>query len=85
MDKVINKLFSDYISQVNITTEQQYTDLAKKAFEKEKELRYSLNEQQTQLFEQLFELTSQIHYLEVKNAFHGGCKSGAAACKELSI
>ena len=85
MDKIIGKLFSDYLSEQNIATDTDYSLLAKKALEKEKELRNRLNEEQTKCFEELFELTSQIHFLEVKDAFFNACKLGARASKEFVI
>ena len=57
--------------------------IAKRALEKEKELRNILSEEQTRCFEELFELTSQIHFLEVKDAFFSACKLGAKASKEF--
>lgn len=83
MEKLINKLFLDYLSEQNIASRPEYSALAKKALQKEKELRKKLNEEQTFLFEELFELTSEIHFLEVKDAFFGGCKIGAKASKEI--
>ena len=85
MDKIIGKLFSDYLSEQNIATDANYSLLAKKALEKEKELRNRLNEEQTKCFEELFEITSQIHFLEVKDAFFNACKLGAKASKEFVI
>lgn len=85
MDKIINKLFSEYLSEQSIASEAAYSYLAKGALEKEKELRSKLNEEQTNCFEELFELTSQIHFLEVKDAFFSGCKLGAKASKEFVI
>ncbi|MBO5231612.1 MAG: hypothetical protein J6B88_03215 [Clostridia bacterium] len=85
MEKIISKLFSDYLSEQTITTKQEYASLAKNALEKEKELRNKLNENQTKCFEELFEFTSQIHFLEVKDAFFNACKLGAKVSKELII
>lgn len=85
MEKIINKLFSDYLSEQNIASKPAYSDLAKSALQKEKELRNKLNEDQTKCFEELFELTSQIHFLEVKDAFFNACKLGANASKEFVI
>lgn len=85
MDKIIGKLFSDYLSEQNIATDADYSLLSKKALEKEKELRNRLNEEQTKCFEELFEITSQIHFLEVKDAFLNACKLGAKASKEFVI
>ena len=85
MEKIINKLFSDYLSEQNIASKPQYSALAKSALKKEKELRNKLNEDQTKCFEELFELTSQIHFLEVKDAFFNACKLGAKASKEFVI
>ena len=69
MENIINKFFSDYLAEQNIASESNYSALAKCALEKEKELSYNLSEAQTSCFEELFELTSQIHFLEIKNAF----------------
>jgi hypothetical protein len=85
MEKIINKLFSDYLSEQNIASKPEYSALAKSALQKEKELRNKLNEDQTKCFEELFELTSQIHFLEVKDAFFNACKLGAKASKEFVI
>ena len=85
MEKIINKLFSDYLSEQNIASKPEYSALAKSALQKEKELRNKLNEDQTKCFEELFELTSQIHFLEVKDAFFNACKLGANASKEFVI
>ena len=85
MEKIINKLFSDYLSEQNIASKPEYSALAKSALQKEKELRNKLNEDQTKCFEELFELTSQIHFLEVKDAFLNACKLGANASKEFVI
>ncbi len=83
MEKIINKLFSDYLSEQNIASKPEYSAFAKSALQKEKELRNKLNEDQTKCFEELFELTSQIHFLEVKDAFFNACKLGAKASKEF--
>ena len=83
MENIINKLFSDYLAEQSIASEPNYSSLAKCALEKEKELRSQLNKQQTSCFEELFELTSQIHFLEVKDAFFSACKLGAKASKEF--
>ncbi len=85
MEKIISKLFSDYLSEQNITSEPQYAALAKNALGKEKELTDSLSEAQLKSFEELYEITSQIHYLEVKDALHYACKIGAKASKEFFI
>lgn len=85
MEKIISKLFSDYLSEQTVTTKQEYASLAKSTLQKEKELRKILNDEQTQCFEELFELTSQIHFLEVKDAFFNACKLGAKVSKELII
>ena len=85
MEKIIDKLFSDYLSEQKISTNSEYVELTKNALQKEKELRYKLNEEQTKSFEELFEITSQIHYLEVKDAFLNGCKCGIRVYKELII
>ncbi len=85
MEKIMNKLFSDYLSENNIASHPDYAKLAKSALQKEKELRKKLNDGQVKCFEELFELTSQIHFLEVKDAFITACKLGASATKELTI
>ena len=85
MEKIINKLFSDYLSEQNIASKPEYSALAKSALQKEKDLRNKLNEEQTKCFEELFELTSEIHFLEVKDAFFNACKLGAKASKEFVI
>ena len=83
MENIINKLFSDYLAEQSIASKPNYSFLAKCTLEKEKELRNILSEEQTRCFEELFELTSQIHFLEVKDAFCSGCKLGAKASKEF--
>ena len=85
MEKIIGKLFSDYLSEQSVASEPEYSALAKSALQKEKELRDKLNEEQTKCFEELFEITSQIHFLEVKDAFYSACKLGANASKEFII
>jgi hypothetical protein len=85
MEKVIGNLFSDYLSEKNTATDQEYSLFAKEALQKERELRALMNEEQTKCFEELFELTSQTHYLEVKDAFFTACKLGAKMSKELII
>lgn len=85
MEKIINKLFSDYLSDNTVASKPDYSVLAKKALQKEKELRDKLNEDQIKCFEELFELTSEIHFLEVKDAFFNACKLGAKASKEFVI
>ena len=85
MEKIINKMFSDYLSEQNIASKPEYSALAKRTLQKEKELRNKLNEDQTKCFEELFELTAQIHFLEVKDAFFNACKLGAKASKEFII
>lgn len=85
MENIINKLFSDYLGEQSVASKLDYSSLAKNALEKEQELRSKLNEEQTKCFEELFELTSGIHFLEVKDAFFSGCKLGANASKEFVI
>lgn len=85
MEKIISKLFLDYLSGQNIPSNPEYSNLTKQALQKEKELRSRLNEEQTRCFEELFEITSQIHYLEVKDAFSNACKLGAKISKEFVI
>ena len=84
MEKIISKLFIDYLSEQNMTAISDYSALAKCALQKEKELRSLLNEEQTKCFEELFELTSQLHYLEVEDAFSYACKLGAKVLKEFT-
>ena len=83
MEKIISKLFSNYLSEQNIAAESEYSALAKSALQKEKELRSKLGPEETACFEQLFELTLQIHFLEVKDAFYSGCKLGAKVSEEF--
>ena len=85
MEKVIGNLFSDYLSEKNTATDPEYSLFAKEALQKERELRALMNEEQTKCFEELFELTSHTHYLEVRDAFFTACKLGAKMCKELII
>lgn len=85
MEKIINKLFSDYLSEQKIASNHEYSILTQSALAKENELRNQLNENQTKCFEELFELTSEIHFLEVKDAFFNACKLGAKASKEFVI
>ena len=85
MEDVLNNLFSHYKKKKKIDPNSRYGILSKKALEKEKELRGMLTADQEACFEQLFELTLQLHYLEVKEAFGYACKAGANASKELLI
>lgn len=85
MEKIIGKLFSDYLASENVATDAEYSRLAKVALAQEKELRAGLDEQQTAAFEALFETTSQIHFLEVKDAFFKACSVGVRLSKELII
>lgn len=85
MEKIINKLFGDYLSQQDMTKQKDFSLLSKNALSKEQELREKLDSEQTKYFEQLFEITSQIHFLEVKEAFFNGCKIGAKVSKEFAI
>ena len=85
MEQIISKLFSDYLSEQDISGDPAYSELSKQALEKERELRNKLNEEQTACFEELFELTSQLHFLEVRDAFFTACKLGAEASKEFLI
>lgn len=85
MEKIISKLFSDYLAEQTVASTPAYSALAKSALQKEKDLRCLLNEEQTKCFEELFELTAQIHFLEVKDAFFNACKLGATASKEFVI
>lgn len=83
MEKIISKLFSDYLSEQSVAMGAEYSVLSKSALQKEKELRSQLNEEQAKCFEELFEITSQLHYLEVKDAFFYACKLGARISKEF--
>lgn len=85
MEKIINKLFSDYLSEYDIIKNEEYSKLAKNALEREIELRKLLTDDEAKCFEELFDVTSQIHFLEVKDAFYNGCKLGARASKEFTI
>ena len=85
MEQIINNLFSHYLSNQKIEPHSEYGVLSKKALKKERELRDLFNEEQRICFEQLFELTLQLHYLEVKEAFGYACKAGANASKDLLI
>ena len=85
MKKITDKLFSDYLSEQSIASRPEYSSLAQKALQKERELRNMLDTQQTKCFEELFELTSEIHFLEVKDAFCNACRLGIEASKELII
>lgn len=84
MEKIISKLFTDYLSEQEVTTRSDYSTLSKCALQKEQELRSQLNEEQTKCFEDLFEITAQLHYLEVKDAFFYACKLGAKVLKEFT-
>ena len=85
MEKIISKLFHDYLSEQKVSLLPEFSVLSKQALQKEQNLRDKLKNEQTVLFEELFDLTSQIHYLEVKDAFINGCKLGAKASKEFTI
>lgn len=85
MEKIISKLFSSYLAEQSFFGCEEYSRLAASALESEKKLRQNLSEEQSRLFEELFELTSQIHFLEVKDAFYTACRLGAKAGKEFSI
>ena len=85
MEKFISQLFSTYLSEQTVAADEEYQSHAKKALELEKELRERLGADQTKIFEELFEETSQIHFLEVKDAFYSACKLGAKARDELTI
>ena len=84
MSEIINRMFSDYLSEQNVAADSKYSELARRALEKERDLRSMLSKEQTLCFEELFELTSEIHFLEVKDAFFSACRLGANASKELS-
>ena len=83
MEKIISSLFSQYLSEQKIVADSEYSRLAKRAIECEKLLRSNLNTEETECFEELFEITSQIHFLEVKDAFCEACKMGARASQEF--
>ena len=85
MKKIINTLFSEYLSEQKFYNHSDYADLCEKALKMENELRNKLNEEQTACFEELIEITSQIHFLEVKDAFEAACKLAAKVSKEFSI
>ena len=85
MEKITNELFSNYLSKQDIVSDPEYSRLAKCALEKERELRSGLDDEKTKCFEELFELTSQIHFLEVKDAFRNGCRLGARISEEFTI
>ena len=85
MQNIISKLFSDYLSEQTIVSNEEYAAITKKALQQEIELREKLTEEQTRCFEELSEITSQIHFLEVKDAFFSACKLGAKASKEFII
>ena len=85
VENVISRLFSDYLSEQTIAADPAYALLAKSALKQERDLRNRLTEEQTACFEELFELTSQIHFLEIKDAFFCACKLGANASKEFVI
>ena len=85
VEKITHKLFSDYLSEQKIASNPSYSALAKAAFNKEKELRKNLSSESEKLFEELMEISSEIHFLEVQDAFVNGCKMGAKVTKELII
>ncbi len=85
MDNIINKLFFDYLDEQNISKQKEYVELSKRAMELEKELRMTLDNHQDEMFFELFELTADLHFLEVKDAFFNGCQTGATATQELMI
>jgi len=85
MKNVIGTLFSDYLSEQAVASGEEYAATATKAWQKEQELRQRLDKEQTACFEELLELISQIHFLEVKDAFFTACRLGAGASKELLI
>ena len=85
MEHIISTLFSEYLSGQTVSGDPGYSRLSGQALTKEKEFRGMLTREQTVCFEQLFELTAQIHFLEVKDAFFSACKLGANAAKEFTI
>ena len=84
MQSITEKLFLEYLSEQDVASRTEYIALGRRALEKEKQLRGTLSAEQTACFEELFELTSQIHFLEVKDAFFAACKMGAAASQEFT-
>ena len=83
MNEIYNTLFSDYLSEQKVASQPEYSALAKQALHTEQDLRNQLNAEQTELFEKLLEISSQIHYLEVKDAFFNACSTSAKATKDL--
>ena len=57
--EIINNLFDEYLSNQNVASGSEYSALADGALEIEKRLRGKMSEEQTKLFEDLFELTTQ--------------------------
>jgi len=83
LKKIIDTLFSEYLSEQKISKNSEYVIFRGEALQREKELRSKLNEEQTAFLEDLLEINSKIHFLEVKDAFETACKSGARASKDL--
>ncbi len=85
METVIEMLFHDYLSDQTVAKGDDYIALSKEALEKERRLTAQLSDDQMRLLEEWLEMVSQIHFLEVKDAFANGCQRGAKASKELII
>ena len=85
MKSLMQKLFSDYLSEQKIASQPEYAALAKEALQKEKELRCAMGQDQARLFEELSEISAQIHFLEVKDAFAAAFRQGAEAAWDFII
>ena len=83
--RLIEKLFSQYLSEMDLSGNLNHHILSGMALASEKEFREMLSPEQTEKFEELFETTSQIHFIEVRDAFFSGCRIGADAGREFSI
>ena len=83
MKKILNTLFSEYLSEQKISKNPEYAILRGEALRREKELRSKLSEEQIDYLEDLLEINSKIHSLEVNDAFETACKIGARASKDL--
>ncbi len=83
MKKITETLFSEYLSEQKISKSAEYIILRGEALKRENELRSKLSKEQIAYFEDLLEINSQIHFLEVKDAFEVACKLGARASKDL--
>ena len=69
MEKIISKLFSSYLAEQSFFGCEEYSRLAASALESEKKLRQSLSEEQSRLFEELFELWHMVHILVVASLY----------------